>query len=171
MNIGNNKRILIWLKTNGKCFYCGIDTSMIEGNDKNAFRVDHVIPVAVGGGDEIDNLVPCCNACNNAKGKRTLEEFKFYRWQSLIEKKYGARFTRKQEKALKKMGFEFPMPSYVFWFEKQNIKISNYESMQKCSKKYMMERRRKQEKLEAEHKAYIKKLHKEFAQKEEEYEF
>jgi len=169
MSIGNNKRILIWLKTNGKCFYCGVDTLMVEGNDKSAFRVDHVIPAANGGSDEVDNLVPCCNACNNAKGKRTLEEFRFHRWQGLIEKEYGARFTQRQEKALREMGFEFSMPPYVFWFEEQSIEINNYKSMQKRSKKYIIEKRREQEELEAEHRIYMEKLHKKFTQKEEEY--
>jgi CRISPR/Cas system Type II protein with McrA/HNH and RuvC-like nuclease domain len=121
-----NKKIAIWLKTNGKCFYCGVDTVLVMYG-KNAYRTDHLIPLVRGGENTIENLVPCCNYCNGSKGSKTLEEFRFYKWQKQIEEKYGARFTKKQEQTLKKMGFEFPMPPYTFWFEEQNIEIKNYE--------------------------------------------
>lgn len=44
------------------CVYCGAhppDTLM---------EIDHVIPVAAGGGNEIDNLVTACVSCNRGKG-------------------------------------------------------------------------------------------------------
>ena len=120
MSIGNNKRILVWLKTKGKCAYCGINLSINEGQ-KHDFCIDHIIPLSVGGKNVIKNLMPACRSCNSMKGFKTLEEFRFYKWQKQIEKKYGSKFTQKQAESLKKMGFEFSMTKYIFWFEKQNI--------------------------------------------------
>ncbi|MFF9524887.1 HNH endonuclease [Streptomyces achromogenes] len=36
---------------------------------------DHVIPYARGGDDDLHNLVPACDACNDSKGDRTPLEF------------------------------------------------------------------------------------------------
>jgi len=49
-----------------ECTYCGSPAS----------HVDHVLPRAKGGTDTIDNLVPACARCNNAKGTKTLEEWR-----------------------------------------------------------------------------------------------
>jgi hypothetical protein len=48
-----------------RCFYCG-DT---------ADTVDHIIPRAKGGTDDIDNLVAACLRCNCAKGIKLVDEF------------------------------------------------------------------------------------------------
>lgn len=47
------------------CIYCG----------DNAQCWDHVVPKKKGGSDDADNLVPCCIACNSAKGNRPLDVF------------------------------------------------------------------------------------------------
>lgn len=44
------------------CYYCG-------AND--ATHVDHVVPKAKGGGDELDNLVAACARCNLRKGSKS----------------------------------------------------------------------------------------------------
>lgn len=48
------------------CVYCGAD---------NPKTVDHVVPVSKGGGNGLDNLVPCCKACNSKKRDRDLQEW------------------------------------------------------------------------------------------------
>lgn len=49
------------------CRYCG-DTG-------GPFHIDHVHPVALGGTNDLDNLVRACAACNLSKSDRTVEEW------------------------------------------------------------------------------------------------
>jgi hypothetical protein len=49
---------------NGKCQYC----------DDCANVIDHIIPLALGGKDEIENLIPACWRCNAKKGKVKMPE-------------------------------------------------------------------------------------------------
>lgn len=50
------------------CSYCGERGSDREGPDGRRWHVDHVVPVARGGRDEIGNLVLACARCNIRKG-------------------------------------------------------------------------------------------------------
>lgn len=65
----------VFVKTNGKCFHCGI-TLETGGDDFNKnpnwFCVDHLSPKFLGGGNNIENLVPSCRKCNCKKGKKIL---------------------------------------------------------------------------------------------------
>lgn len=45
-----------------RCFYCG--------KISNKLSKDHVIPVAFGGSNTIDNIVPACMDCNRRKGTK-----------------------------------------------------------------------------------------------------
>lgn len=45
------------------CEYCG----------GTADTIDHVKPLALGGGNELENLVPACRSCNSSKGDKPLE--------------------------------------------------------------------------------------------------
>lgn len=56
-------RASVWAKTGGRCFYCQHPL-----NPFLDFTIDHVVPVAKGGGDELANLVPACRLCNSRKG-------------------------------------------------------------------------------------------------------
>ena len=47
-----------------RCGYCGVEESEVGAE----LTVDHYQPRAHGGSDEPDNLVYCCNACNQFKG-------------------------------------------------------------------------------------------------------
>ncbi len=51
-----------------RCQYCG------DRPDDAKLQVDHIAPVAEGGGDEPDNLVTSCQPCNSGKGARPLGE-------------------------------------------------------------------------------------------------
>lgn len=52
----------VFCASNGKCFYC---TRQIA---RDTFTVDHVWPLAEGGGYELNNLVAACPKCNLDKG-------------------------------------------------------------------------------------------------------
>jgi len=52
-----------------KCFYCGREI------DKATASRDHFIPLAKGGSDIIDNIVPCCRSCNSRKKSMDPQEF------------------------------------------------------------------------------------------------
>lgn len=66
----------VWEKTNGKCAYCDCALNPFDRNAHNGFHIDHVIPRARGGGDEIENLAPACSRCNFSKYARTPEEWR-----------------------------------------------------------------------------------------------
>ena len=48
-----------------RCRYCG---------DYHSLSVDHVIPVSLGGSNDISNLVTCCMWCNSRKGAKTPDQ-------------------------------------------------------------------------------------------------
>lgn len=48
------------LKASPTCAYCG----------EPATEIDHLVPVAKGGTDHLDNLVSACRSCNRSKGSR-----------------------------------------------------------------------------------------------------
>ena len=52
------------------CAYCDCNTSLPE----NGHAIDHVYPLAKGGGNDIDNLVMACRSCNCSKGDKILDD-------------------------------------------------------------------------------------------------
>src|SRR5690242_10010956 len=60
-------RFEILKRDNFTCRYCGRSAAATE------LRVDHVIPVALGGSDMPDNLVAACHDCNAGKSSITLD--------------------------------------------------------------------------------------------------
>jgi 5-methylcytosine-specific restriction endonuclease McrA len=77
------RREAVWNKTGGHCWYCSRYLSSNafphNRNSLRGFTVDHVQPRARGGSDELDNLVPCCYACNVEKDYMTLDEYRYYK--------------------------------------------------------------------------------------------
>lgn len=68
------KRKIIYEKFNGRCAYCG---KKIEYKD---MQVDHLMPLRLGGDDNIKNLMPTCRSCNHYKRANTLDG-----WRKMIE--------------------------------------------------------------------------------------
>ena len=56
----------IYLRDNHTCQYCG--------KTGGSLTIDHIIPKSKGGKDSWENLVVCCNRCNNKKGNQSPEE-------------------------------------------------------------------------------------------------
>lgn len=103
--------MLVLEKSDGVCWYCGIDLS------DSRWIIEHIHPVSKGGSYQIDNLVPSCRSCNSIKSNHDLETFK-----TLIQKKLHRvpEFNARQREYLKNTyGFD----PYVFddvrpfWFE------------------------------------------------------
>jgi len=57
---------------NGKCLYCSCDLTNVPYPD---IHLDHVIPIAGGGPNSIDNIVVSCPACNHKKRDKHPLEF------------------------------------------------------------------------------------------------
>lgn len=57
------QRARVFAAKGSRCHYC----------DSPAWHVDHVIPRAHGGTDDMDNLVPSCGPCNASKGTKIYE--------------------------------------------------------------------------------------------------
>lgn len=96
-------------KFGGHCAYCGIQLG-------KSFHVDHVIPFAKGGPDDIMNFFPACRYCNILKNALTLDQFRkcIEEYQSkagvIVSERFGA---------LKIIGpitvvFHFETQGYVF---------------------------------------------------------
>lgn len=64
--IGKKLRFDIFKRDGFKCQYCGATPPMV------VLHVDHIRPVADGGGNEATNLVTSCSCCNLGKGARSL---------------------------------------------------------------------------------------------------
>ena len=64
------ERQQIYDKFGGCCAYCGCEITIKE------MQADHMIPLHLGGADEISNLYPACRACNHYKSTYTVEKFR-----------------------------------------------------------------------------------------------
>jgi len=64
---------IVWLKTDGKCWYCGKQTHPF-GKDRDSFQVDHFISISHGGTNDMKNLVPSCGYCNGVKKDYPIED-------------------------------------------------------------------------------------------------
>lgn len=64
------RRADVFAKSGGKCHYCGTALTL-DGK----WHIEHALPRALGGLDEIGNLFAACAPCNLAKSDRTALEF------------------------------------------------------------------------------------------------
>lgn len=59
----------LWMDSKGRCSYCGEEMVRRTGErGPKAYTIDHIVPVAQGGSDDITNLAAACRTCNNEKG-------------------------------------------------------------------------------------------------------
>lgn len=60
----------------GKCFYCGVQTTVTWEIGLASGVREHMTPVSRGGGNSRENITLSCEACNRRKGTLTVEEFR-----------------------------------------------------------------------------------------------
>ena len=65
--IGKGLRFDVFKRDGFTCQYCGRQPPEV------VLQVDHIVPVADGGGNDEMNLLTSCRACNLGKGKKRLE--------------------------------------------------------------------------------------------------
>jgi 5-methylcytosine-specific restriction protein A len=58
----------VYARDGFRCVYCG------RGGRSLRLTIDHVFPVALGGNNDIANLVTACRACNLTKGARLMND-------------------------------------------------------------------------------------------------
>ena len=73
----SKRRRDIFAKSQGCCHYCAAPLQL-----DGAWHVEHMLPRALGGADEVGNLVAACVPCNLAKRDRTAIEFVVERAQA-----------------------------------------------------------------------------------------
>jgi len=75
--MNNSIKQKVFDKTQGHCHFCG-DPINLESYglkkknaddefEKGSWEIDHVVPRANGGKDNIENLLPACKACNGLR--------------------------------------------------------------------------------------------------------
>lgn len=69
-NIPRKDWILLKRKYGNKCLKCGRKEPEIT------LTKDHVIPINIGGKDNIDNIQPLCWECNQAKGGESTIDYR-----------------------------------------------------------------------------------------------
>lgn len=67
-NIGKKVRFEVFKRDSFTCQYCGAKAPEV------LLEVDHIDPVAAGGGNDIINLITSCKACNSGKSKNKLSD-------------------------------------------------------------------------------------------------
>lgn len=66
----------IVLATATHCAYCHCEISdELPPTHPQKATVDHIVPVAHGGTDEPENLIPACLGCNERRGTLSVEAF------------------------------------------------------------------------------------------------
>ena len=67
--IPREMRLRIFERDNFTCQFCGTQLSA------SLLTIDHLVPLSLGGLDEMTNYVSCCSSCNQHKANATLSDF------------------------------------------------------------------------------------------------
>jgi hypothetical protein len=70
----------VYDKYDGHCAYCGDKISIKD------MQVDHIIPKRINGTDDLENLNPSCRLCNHYKRAETIDVFRDWKLDGLIER-------------------------------------------------------------------------------------
>lgn len=100
----------LWLANDCRCRYCGEN---IPSHKEMA--VDHIVPVSLGGSDNVINLGCSCESCNSAKGNKSLEELRFF--IAVKRSPIHGIISPKQAKQLIALGIDVGVNLSAFYFE------------------------------------------------------
>ncbi len=67
--IPREMRLEVFERDNFTCQFCGAELS------SSLLTIDHLIPLSLGGLDEMTNYISCCSSCNQRKANFPLPEF------------------------------------------------------------------------------------------------
>ena len=65
--IPKHEKIKVFSRDKWRCLRC---------RSKKKLTVDHILPKAHGGSDDIDNLQTLCRYCNEQKGKNSVKDYR-----------------------------------------------------------------------------------------------
>ena len=106
-------RVIVFDKCNGKCAYCGV--YLVKG-----WNVDHIKPQVFGGSNDLENLNPSCNHCNNYKCHTDLEGYRNQLHKMLNEKlEYLFKSKTKMQVAMNMGSIKHTLWDGKFHFERQ----------------------------------------------------
>jgi hypothetical protein len=112
------KRQAVWDKTQGRCWYCGIQTKrQAHEAALDGFCIEHQIPWSEGGTHHLTNLVPACRSCNARKGTKSLEAYRAW-----LARRTCPHFTEAHIAYLEQLKIPLPLdfpcyPQIRFWGE------------------------------------------------------
>lgn len=77
----SERRRRVWKKTGGVCAHCGRPAT----NTRKT--IDHFVPLSLGGGFDLRNLMPLCRRCNQHKGSTKINAISYYAYapQEVLE--------------------------------------------------------------------------------------
>lgn len=107
--LSKKTRFEVFKRDGFKCQYCGAHPPNV------LLHVDHINPVAKGGGNSMDNLITSCAPCNHGKGARELTDVP----ASLADR---AMLIREREAQIK--GFNDAMQAQELRIEQEGWKIA-----------------------------------------------
>lgn len=119
LNWPESKKQAVWNKSNGRCWYCGIQTIRKPPVTHSSVEccLDHLVPWFEGGTNQVSNLVPACRSCNAGKRQLNTEGYRL-----LVARKGIPHFTPAHLAYLHHLGIVLPetfpcYPQVTFWFE------------------------------------------------------
>lgn len=62
------------MRQDGICYLCQQPMVFSEADHPRYATIDHIVPMARGGGDNFANLALACNDCNHDKGHKLYKE-------------------------------------------------------------------------------------------------
>lgn len=70
-----DERIAVWEDSGRMCHYCDKPLPKPGTKSGKGTHLDHKIAHALGGSDDLSNLLVSCKVCNREKGKADYEDF------------------------------------------------------------------------------------------------